>query len=174
MNNINQQTIEALAADPVMGRLAAQVIILEATARGISKKLVPMIRAVFDSFDFRVGENGRDDGTEGSRITDPELIYLCEDEETLSKYFAACDAVFRQQGLGMRPGESPILVANHEQLEAEQALVEYASGKLGIQFHGRSNGYGKFLNLMLAITANNPTMHSILDAFLQDDTELAA
>ena len=174
MHNINKETIEALAADPVMGRLAAHVIIKEALALTVSNELNPLLRSVFERFDFRVGENGRDDGTEGSRITDPELIYLCEDEETLSEYFATCDVLFRQQGYELRPGESPILVANHLQLEAEQNLVEYASGKLGIQFQGRSIAYGKFFKLMMNITANNPARKRILDVVQQHYDALAA
>ena len=73
-------------------------------------------------------------GLERRRITDPNDLYLSEDEEHGLEYYAAVDQRLRAAGIkpdDMPAEHCPLLVAEHEQTKAEWALIEAAAKMLG-------------------------------------------
>jgi len=73
-------------------------------------------------------------GLDRQRITDPNDLYLSEDEEVGLEYYAAVDQRLRAAGVkpdDMPAEHCPLLVAEHEQTKAEWALIEAAAKMLG-------------------------------------------
>lgn len=124
--------------------------------------------ALFD--DLRARHEDR----EAQRITEPRHTYLSEDEEALDRYYDAVDAALRDAGL--KPAEMdrdycPALVAEHDQLLAERAILDAAAKMLQMDFDGNElnnrllcdqKGKGlerrqEFLDLVVKLVVNLPT-----------------
>ncbi len=69
---------------------------------------------------------------EGAVITDPDMLYRCDDEAMCAAYYAACDVAHREHGFTGEPGECPALVAEHNQLKAEWAVLESMERFVGL------------------------------------------
>lgn len=114
------------------------------------------IKPIFDTYTFY---NDREvDGpphAERTRITGPELMYLSTDEEQAARYYQECDAAHVKHGWQGTPGCCPALVAHHQQILAENTLIE-AGGKLcGIE--GRTLTLEKraaFIDLLFRLCIN--------------------
>lgn len=63
---------------------------------------------------------------EGNRITDPSKSWHIHDEEQAKAYYALCDQANIEAGYDLEPGFCPALIAEHEQIKAEWALLEAA------------------------------------------------
>lgn len=60
---------------------------------------------------------------EGKAITDPELLYCCDDEAMCAAFYAACDVAHSEHGFTGETGKCPALVAAHETLKVEWAVL---------------------------------------------------
>ena len=167
LENLTLNNLKALGNDPEFCRLAASVIVAQTVSEATSERVKPIKRLVFDHFEFYEGELGqrlhaRDHGRTGDngRITDPENLFLCDDRETLTAFYAACDAAHKQAGYNLKPGFCPILVAQNLHRKAEYALLEYMDSKLGTEFKDCWGPNGehkkKILDIMMSMALQNP------------------
>ncbi len=88
------------------------------------KRVAAYIAPVFARFSFV------DDA--GAAITDPELLYCCDDEAMCAAYYTACDAAHREHGFMGEAGKCPALVAAHETLKVEWAVLESMERFVGL------------------------------------------
>lgn len=106
---------------------------------------------------------------EPRRITDPEDLFLCEDEPAVAEYFA--ESRRRQRAAGIKPADMP---DNHDPdccahivlVEAENHLINVTSEKMGLESSMLTGEKRKtYLDLVCKITINHPkTKSNFLDA----------
>lgn len=73
--------------------LALTVCKAQAMAELKRKKVDAYIKPVFDSFHFEQSPT-----LDSKPITNPKELYLCTDEEKVTAYYAACDAIHKTKG----------------------------------------------------------------------------
>ena len=157
MHNLNINSIKALAESPEFAQLAANIISSKAVAQITVERVSPLLKIAFDHFDFKYGNKTPE---KGKRIKNPRHLFLCDDEGMCAEYYASCDAAYIEAGYHMKPGYSPILVAEHKHLKAEWAFLKYVDEKLGTNFY-ECYGIGgvdrkEALKLCMGLAINNP------------------
>ena len=95
--------------------LIVEMLTKRAFAEVERKRVDTYIAPVFARFSFV------DD--EGKAITDPKMLYCCDDVEICAAFYAACDVAHRGHGFTGEAGKCPALVAAHETLKAEWAVL---------------------------------------------------
>ena len=108
-------------------------IATRAAAETITAAVKPVYAEVLAGFEF-YNDLSVEHGAERKRITDPDDLYQSTDEDGASRYYAAIDRALRQAGLkpdDMPADHCPALVAEHDQVKAEWALIEAAAAMLG-------------------------------------------
>lgn len=130
--------------------IAKTVVSAKAFAAVERERVNAYIRVVFDSFSF-VDEDGE-------TITDPDDLYLCEDDDLCTAYYAACDAAHRENGFDGPEGHCPALIAEDLLRQAEDVLL----GSLGelVNIDGRRFSFSldlraKALDLALSSCLGN-------------------
>jgi hypothetical protein len=95
----------------------------------------PIYAKVLDGFEFYNDlETEHERSRPRRRITDPKDMYLSTDEEQVNAYYAAVDKALRENGIkpqDMPAEHCPLLVAEHNQIKAEWALISAAAAMLG-------------------------------------------
>lgn len=109
---------------PKLRPLVVEMLAKRAFAEVERKRVDTYIAPVFARFRFV------DD--EGAVITDPERLYHCDDEAMCAAYYAACDVAHREHGYRGEEGTCPALVAEHNQLKAEWAVLESMERFVGL------------------------------------------
>ena len=109
---------------PKLRPFVVEMLAKRAFAEVERKRVDAYIAPVFAQFRFV------DD--EGAVITDPDMLYRCDDEAMCAAYYAACDVAHREHGFTGEPGECPALVAEHTQLKAEWAVLELMERFVGL------------------------------------------
>lgn len=109
---------------PKLRPLVVEMLAKRAFAEVERKRVDAYIAPVFAQFCFV------DD--EGTVITDPERLYHCDDEAMCAAYYAACDVAHREHGYQGEAGTCPALVAEHNQLKAEWAVLESMERFVGL------------------------------------------
>lgn len=109
---------------PKLRPLVVETLAKRAFAEVERKRVDAYIAPVFAQFRFV------DD--EGAVITDPERLYQCDDEAMCAAYYAACDVAHREHGYQGEAGTCPALVAEHNQLKAEWAVLESMERFVGL------------------------------------------
>ena len=104
--------------------LVVEMLSKRAFAEVERKRVDAYIAPVFAQFRFV------DD--EGNAIVDEKRLYHCEDKALCDAYYAACDVAHREHGFTGEPGECPALVAEHNQLKAEWAVLESMERFVGL------------------------------------------
>jgi len=97
-------------------RLAAAVVLARVLAQTERERVLAYTLPLFAQFSFE------DDN--GNKITDPEYLYLSDDDEQAAAYFAACDVAHREHGFTGPAGSCPALMAEEEQRKAENVLLD--------------------------------------------------
>ena len=100
-------------------------------------------------------------GADRERITEPDRVYLSQDEIALNEYYVAIDAKLRESGIkpaGMQLDYCPALVAEHERTKAEWALIDEAAKMLGTY-----EGPGQFNNALLSTQNGLETRQKFID-----------
>ena len=156
--NLTLDSLKQLAQDPKFIQLAADCLAWQTLAETTRERVDRYVRIVFNAFEFRVSPRmGEHFGNTGERITDPKLLYLCEDEATLKDYYAWCDRAHRKAGYDLSPGHCPALVAEHEQNKTEHAFLAYTDSVLGTPFADTYlENRDKALRLIFGIALKNP------------------
>ena len=163
-------TLKALSADPEFVRPAAALIVAQTIAQSTKERVDKYIRVVFDMFEFHVTdrfeklrkEHERETPPDspfapGRIITNPDDLFLCEEEDKLKEYYALCDVAHRTAGYNLEEGHCPALIAKYAETEAENALLEHTDSKLGTPF--RETYLEKretALRLILGMALQNP------------------
>lgn len=106
--------------------LAAAVIKAQAFARSERARVDAYIAPIFAAHDFR--------DSDGAPITNPQSLYLCQEEADVARFFRQCDVAHREHGFAGPIGHCPALVAGHDQIRAETALLKAAGELFDVDF----------------------------------------
>jgi len=60
---------------------------------------------------------------DGEKISNPEHLYNCEDDDLTAAYYAACDSAHRDNGFDGPEGHCPALIAESLLVDAESVLL---------------------------------------------------
>jgi hypothetical protein len=93
----------------------------------------------------------------GERVTEPRLSYLMGDEDA-EHFLARRDAEIRAAGFNPPEGYCPALMAQHEHIKAERALIDAAEPFFGVSndiLWGENRT--KWLDLLLKLVVNHPS-----------------
>jgi len=112
----------------------AAYLVALAVTQTVADIVKPIQSEVLTDFNF-FNDLSVKHGLERERITDPNDLYLSEDEEQVAAYYAAVDQRLRADGV--KPDEMPaehcpLLVAEHEQTLAENALIVAAARMMDV------------------------------------------
>lgn len=114
-------------------QLAVNVIEAQAVAEVTREKVDAYIEPLFKSFGFVISE-GMHRTDAGKPIEKAQDIYLCNDEEKVAQFFAACDAAHKANGFTVKAGYCPALIAENELIKAQNKLIEAASKLFDVDF----------------------------------------
>lgn len=109
---------------PKLRPLVKQMILAQAFAKTERERVNTYILPLFQTFTFV--------NAEGERITDPELLYECEDDALCAAYYTACEKAHREHGFTGDDGACPALVAESTVLKAEWAVLEVIEKFAGV------------------------------------------
>jgi len=73
---------------------------------------------------------------QGQPIDKPGQLYLCQDEQLCTTYFTECNKANQAHGWGGPFDHCPALVAEHNQIKIEQALIDEGAKLMGIESQG--------------------------------------
>src|SRR3990167_7883964 len=97
-------------------RLARAVCLAQAFAQVERERVTKYIALVFEQYHFF--------DQAGTKITEPERLYLSQDEALCSRYYEHCDRAHREHGFTGPRGHCPALEAQELQRQAEAALLD--------------------------------------------------
>lgn len=93
---------------------------------------------------------------DGNYITEPNAVYLCNNEEQVKEYFEACDREHRKHGFTGPHGHCPALIAENLQMDAEQALIQAGAILFGMaELHVYGEDRKNILNILLGACINS-------------------
>lgn len=139
---------------PAVARLLAAQVKAEAIRKTIDARHAP----IFAKYEFyNELETRRNDSpkkpagyyAERRRLTNPDQLYLSTDEEQTARYYAECDAANRAAGYDGPADTCPALVAEHEVIRTENALIEIAAPLLSFDENAKSRIYGDLRKRLL-------------------------
>jgi hypothetical protein len=108
--------------------LAETLCLAKAFAEVERERVNAYILPLFETFTFTEDS----EGCEGEKITNPEHLYLSEDEKLSAEYYAACDRAHREHGFDGPEGHCPALVAGHLLVQAENLLLGEVTELMGV------------------------------------------
>lgn len=122
--------LKTLTADRTFVRLAARCLMLEALHGTLKAKVWHYLRPISTEFDFRFGAT-MSPGQAGQPITNPDDLYLCDNDAGCAAYYAACDRAHRRAGFDLPAGYSPVLVAENELIRTQRRLLARFDDHMG-------------------------------------------
>ena len=138
MDNANTTILENITPADLKAWAAAHRgvvkahLALVAFAELEAERVAAYIAPVFAKFSFV------SDALEGSHpITDPEDLYLSDDEEQMGEYYAACDVAHRLNGFTGPEGWCPSGMAKTAVISSENDLVKAFEKFTGFTGYGR-------------------------------------
>lgn len=146
MSDLTIDNLRALERDPMTLALKAAVLVRRERAAILRAKVDAYVAPVFARFAFVSKHDGRP-------IVRPDELYLSGDEAGCAEFYAACDVAHREHGHNMPTGYCPALVAEHDVIKAEQALLEHYGKRLGVDFAG---SYGELRQKALTLFLDGP------------------
>jgi hypothetical protein len=100
-----------------------------------TRKIVDAYQApIFAKYEFYNDLEVNAGRAERARITDVERLYLSTDEEQCAKFYAECIAAHKTNGYTMCEDQCPALVAEHNVVKLENALLTWASTFFNFDF----------------------------------------
>lgn len=106
--------------------LAEKVLVARTFAELERIRVAAYIEPIFERFGFR-------DEDTGEVLKESRLAYLAGEDPGFADYYAACDRAHREHGFEGEPDECPALVAENDQHEAEQALLNSMGALVGVE-----------------------------------------
>jgi hypothetical protein len=162
-NRVKLAKFKRLAADagPLVSAVLAARVFAEAERERVRAYTLP----IFQSYRFKVRPEWREKFPE-ELITDPEKLYLCNDDgadgDELRAYYAECDRAHRAHGFTGPEGHCPALTAEHLRSVAEQALIDLTAPFFEIapdRLYGEHRA--KFLELMIGASVQAGTVRNL-------------
>ena len=164
MNNITSKELIKLYDREDLFSLANSWLNLKAYAEITREEIDKIYNGVLAEFPMYATNGGRLHG-DGSRITNHNHTYLCEDENILDEYYSLCDAAARAAGIkpaDMDRDHCPALVAEDDLRKIEHAIWDITLPILGINreklFHYKDGkfAYEEFNRLTLGAIISHP------------------
>lgn len=116
-------TLENLKAFlPTLRPLVLSMTAARAWAAVERKRVNAYILPLFATFTFL--------DEDGALITDPEHLHNCDDDALVASYYAACDTAHREHGFTGETGCCPALIAESDQIKAENTVLQALEGFL--------------------------------------------
>lgn len=142
MSSLNLNTVKAFFKNPQNVKLIDDLLAKREKAQAVRKHVDGYIEPVL------LKANLKDD--QGNTITDHRHVFLCEDDEKVNAFFAACDSAHAENGYDMPEGFCPALTAEHEAIKAENAVMDAASQAMDAPFHNLNlKSRRKFFDLVI-------------------------
>lgn len=112
--------------------LVSEAIAARAIAEVERERVDAYIIPFFLTWHFRADKDRRGLAV-GDLLTNPDQLYLSDDDERAAEYYAACDKLHREHGFTGPDGHCPALIAENTRMEAERAVIESLSALLGTE-----------------------------------------
>ncbi len=126
-NHLNVDKIKSWAN--AHRELALTVCTAKAFAEVEKERVDAYILPLFEGYEFM---NDNDLDGSGEKITNPKHLYLSDDDELATKYYADCDRAHRAHGFDGPEGHCPSLVAESLLTEAENLLLAEVTELMGV------------------------------------------
>ena len=161
--NMTPAKLETLAKSKPFVDLAKAVLVAMARAQTVRAQVDAYIKPVFDRFTFTAADKFNQSGN--ITIDKPSKLYLSEDEAQCAAFYAACDVEHKKNGYDLPAGNCPALVADHDLVKAEYALLVFVGKAFELPFedvYGNDRKALLKLLLGLATTANKLKASTLL------------
>lgn len=129
--------------------LASATRIAESTRKHVDGYIVPLL----DTFNLTVDRETSRKELRGTKITNPDHLYLSTNEKECARFYDACDVAHKAHGYTVKPGYCPALITATEQTDAENALIRLI-GEVMPAF--KKGIYGEKRAELLALLMNPP------------------
>ena len=147
-------TLKAFARSDETKSCVRSVLLAELFSKVERERVNAYILPLFELYTFEVKPEWRREG-EPIRITNPDRLYLCDDEARLKEWYEECDKEHRKHGFTGPKGHCPALVAEDVLRQAQQLLIDHACASLPLGFDS-SRVFGdardKLLRLVISMT----------------------
>jgi hypothetical protein len=128
--------------------LAHTVCLAMAFAQCKREQVDAYVLPIFKTYTFRVTPEWAD--VDGATVTTPKDLYLTDEEEKCTAYYAECEQAHRAHGFDGPAGQCPALVAEHLLTQVENLFLDAGCALLGIEREGLVGDLRqRFLNLLL-------------------------
>lgn len=124
---------------PEVHSLVQSYLTTRAIAETLREEVDKVKVGVLSGFSFK-NDLSIEHGEEERDITDPEDLYLSQDEEGIIRYHAEVDKKLKESGIKPKSMESdfcPALVAEHDQRKIEWALLDEVAEVLECEYDGK-------------------------------------
>ncbi len=127
------------------------------------RAIAEVMRKEMDEIQARVLQEEIFEDDEGNRITEPKHAWRIERPAHADYYYKRLDEEHTKAGFSLPPGHCPALIAEHEQMKAEHALIARAEryfpgltkDALLCAPHGLEN-LKKYIDLLCGMVVNAP------------------
>lgn len=151
--DITIASVKAFYANEAHLALMAAVLMAREHAVEVRAEVDSYIEPLFATFSQ---SHGLVDEFTGEPITRSKDLYMSDDEEAATAFYAACDGAHKAHGWDLPEGPCPALTAENLVTEAERALLKAATAHYGIDFDNvyslklRAKALDLFLNPPMA------------------------
>lgn len=138
----------------VLNHPVNNLLIAKAFAITEKERVDRYIKVVFDDYNFF-------DKRTGERVTDPELLYLCDlGSREVKEYYEQCDKAHREHGFKGPKDHCPSLIAQDLERQAVKLLIDAAEPFFKISHDdllcsGMKN-FSKYVDALISLVVNHP------------------
>jgi hypothetical protein len=177
MKNLDIKTLHRKLTDPTLFSLVNSWLNTKAQADHLRGEVDRIQRRVLAEVELLQSTNSHLDG-DGSRITDPRFVYLCEDEDACQRYYDRVEEEEEKAGLrtGLPKDYCPALYAERNLSYISHAIADLVGPILGFDKHElflQGDGvktWEKFIGLVVSAVINHPAFepHNMYEEALRD------
>ena len=139
--------------------LAETVCLAQAFAEMERERVNAYILPIFQRYTFTADLHG-----DGHVLTDPDELYLSKDEPKVLAYYAETYKAHKLNGWKGREGHCPALTAEHDLAQAQNTLIDAASGLMGVELRRLTTGKRKtLLDTILGACLKDSTAKNVLE-----------
>ena len=134
MTTMEKEAVRQLCSSQEAIQLFLRHSALTVLRQTIKEELDPLRIQALLKYDFCVAEEYSSEKYHG-KITDPELLYLSNQEDLVLQYYGDLDEITLQKGFHMKEvGMCPILIVGHELIKLEQKILDTLGKALDCNF----------------------------------------
>lgn len=154
---VNTPTVKSLVSSWLMQKALAEIL-----REQVNAVYLEVMREIPIFSDYKTSARRMGDG---SRIFDPNHMYLSTDEESCQKIYDRVEILTRERGIKppeMKDGFCPALVAESDLTKIEHLIISETGDPFGItidKLFASADGierYHKFLDLIIGAIVNQP------------------